>query len=275
MQMDFNKFKEAASGGRKTPETTGDGFSDLESALDQIQRAKEMERRLQEQVGPSLSEQALELAQDPKIQQAAREIWYGPEEAATGGSSRPTNGASDGPGRPDRAEVTPEVTPEVTESAESGVTSLPIEPVKRNLGAIDDYEKIDRIATGRDVLEFGIVTTDTGSHRVTITDGDEVVQYPADEFMEWAERQGFYDRSDHTENRRQKVRKRLDEWFSTTREKVVFTLAVHEYHGESSLFESQEDIADFLDTSGSNVRNIKSEFSGATITIFDEIEVTL
>jgi hypothetical protein len=263
MEMDYDRFKENA-GGSKAPKVASGGLSDLESALDQIQRAKEMERRLQDEVGPSLSEQVLELAQDPKIQRAAREIWYGPEEAASGPASGPASGSERG-----------EVTPEVTESAESGVTSLPIEPIKRNLGAIDDYEKIDRIATGRGALELGIATTDTGSYRVTITDGDEIIQYPAEEFIEWAEREGLYDRSENTENRRQKVRKRLDEWFSTTREKVVFTLAVHEYHGESSLFESQEDIADFLDTSGSNVRNIKSEFSGATITIFDEIEVTL
>ena len=45
MEMDYSKFKEAASGGPKAPETTGDGLSDLESALDQIQRAKPMERR--------------------------------------------------------------------------------------------------------------------------------------------------------------------------------------------------------------------------------------
>ena len=77
MEMDYSKFKEAASGGTKAPETTGDGLSDLESALDQIQRAKQMERRLQDEVGPSLSEQVLELAQDPKIQRAAREIGTG------------------------------------------------------------------------------------------------------------------------------------------------------------------------------------------------------
>jgi len=271
MQMDYSKFKEAASGSRKTPETTGDGLSDLESALDQIQRAKQMERRLQDEVGPSLSEQVLELAQDPKIQRAAREIWYGPEGAAPSASSRSANGASDGP---DRGEVTPEVTPEVTDSAESGVTSGVIEPVQSDLTAVDDYVKVDRITAGRDVLEIGIATTDTGSQRVTLTDGDEIIQYPAEEFIEWVEREGLYDRSDDIEKRLQKLREWVNDVSSSKKDEVLLTLIMHEYHGESSVFDTQEDIADFLDTSHAYVRNVKSEFSGS-VTLNEDIEVTL
>jgi hypothetical protein len=271
MEMDYSKFKEAASGGSKTPETTGDGLSDLESALDQIQRAKQMERRLQDEVGPSLSDQVLKLAQDPKIQRAAREIWYGPEEAATAGPSGSTNGASDGPVG---TEVTPEVTPEVTNSEEPGVTSGVIEPVQSDLTAVDDYVKVDRITAGRDVLELGIATTDTGSQRVTITDGDEVIQYRAEEFIEWVEREGLYDPSDEMEKRLQKLREWVNDASSTKKDEVLLTLIMHEYHGESSVFDTQEDIADFLDTSNTYVRNVKSEFSGS-VTLNEDIEVTL
>jgi len=270
MEMDYSKFKEAASGGPKAPETTGDGLSDLESALDQIQRAKQMERRLQDEVGPSLSEQVLELAQDPKIQRAAREIWYGPE-GAPSASSRSASGANDGPVG---TEATPEVTPEVTNSGESGVTSGVIEPVQSDLTAVDDYVKVDRIAVGRDVLEIGIATTDTGSQRVTLTDGDEIIQYPAEEFIEWVEREGLYDRSDDIEKRLQKLREWVNDVSSSKKDEVLLTLIMHEYHGESSVFDTQEDIADFLDTSHAYVRNVKSEFSGS-VTLNEDIEVTL
>jgi len=283
MQMDFSEFREAASGGRKTPETTGDGFSDLESALDQIQRAKEMERRLQDQVGPSFSEQALQLIQDPKIQRVAREIWYGPEEAGTADSSRPTNGASDDPDRPDRAEVTPEVTPEVTDSAESSVTGWDVDPIQRDLTAITDYEKIDRIATGRGALELGLATTETGSYRLTITDGDEIEQYPAKEVLEWAEREGIYDASEHMQKRKKEKlqgwRESVQEWCETKKDQVLLTLIIHEYHGEGSVFDTQKEIAEVLDTSASYVRKVKSNHSGrATLDLGDEygtIEVTL
>ena len=274
MQMDYSQFREAASGGRKTPETTGDGLSDLESALDQIQRAKEMERRLQDEVGPSLSDQVLQLAQDPKIQRAAREIWYGPEEAATTGSTGSTGSTNGASGGPDRPGATPEVTPEVTDSGESGVTSGVIEPVQSNLRAVDDYVKVDKIAVGRDVLELGIATTDTGSQRVTITDGDEVIQYRAEEFVEWAEREGLYDRSDDIEKRLQRLREWVNDVSSTKKDEVLLTLIMHEYHGESSVFGDQADIADFLDTSHAYVRNVKSEFSGS-VTLNEDIEVTL
>jgi len=271
MEMDYSKFKEAASGGPKAPETTGDGLSDLESALDQIQRAKQMERRLQDEVGPSLSEQVLELAQDPKIQRAAREIWYGPEGAAPSASSRSASEAGDGPVG---TETTPEVTPEVTNSEESGVISGVIEPVQSDLTAVDDYVKVDRIAVGRDVLEIGIATTDTGSQRVTLTDGDEIIQYPAEEFIEWVEREGLYDRSDDIEKRLQKLREWVNDVSSSKKDEVLLTLIMHEYHGESSVFGDQSDIADFLDTSHAYVRNVKSEFSGP-VTLNEDVEVTL
>ena len=117
MEMDFDRFKDAASGGpasggSNASETVSGGLSNLESALDEIQRAKQMERRLQDELGPSFSDQVLQLAQDPKIQRAAREVWYGPEEAASAG---PSAGPDGGPDRAERAEVTSEVTPEVTE----------------------------------------------------------------------------------------------------------------------------------------------------------------
>jgi hypothetical protein len=265
MEMDYDRFKEAA-GGSKAPKPSSGGLSDLESALEEIQRAKEMERRLQDEVGPSFSDQVLKLAQDPKIQRAAREIWYGPEEAAPSASSRSANGASDGP---DRGEVTPEV----TDSAESDVTRWDIDPIQRDLTAITDYEKIDRIATGRGALELGIATTESGSHRVTITDGNEVEQYPAEEFMEWAEREGLYDGSEYREKRLQKLRECHDEVFETKKSEVLFTLAMHEYYGESSVFDTQKEIAEFADTSPNYVRKLKSKYSGpVTIDLCDEIE---
>ena len=279
MEMDYDRFKEAA-GGSKPPKTASGGLSDLESALDEIQRAKEMERRLQDELGPSFSDQVLQLAQDPKIQRAAREIWYGPEEAPTAASPGATAPASDGP---DRGEVTPEVTPEVTDSAESGVTRWDIDPIQRDLTAITDYQKIDRIATGRDVLEVGIATTETGSHRVTITDGDEVVQYPAEEVIGWAEREGLYDPSEHREKRKKEQLQRLREWIQeeseNKKEEVLATLILHEYVGESSVFDTQKEIAEFLDTSPNYVRKLKSKHSGpVTIDVNNGeriIEVTL
>jgi hypothetical protein len=279
MEMDFDRFKETASagpasGGSNAPETASHGLSNLESALDEIQRAKEMERRLQDQLGPSFSDQALQLIQDPKIQRAAREIWYGPEEAASAGPSAGPNG---GPDRPDRAEATPEVTPEVTNLAESDVTGWDIDPIRRDLTAITDYEKIDRIDTGRGVLELGIATTESGSYRLTITDGDEVQQYPADEVVEWAEREGIYDRSEHEEKRKQE---KLQEWYENVQEwceskkyEVLLTLIAHEYHGESSVFDTQKEIADLLDTTPNYVRKVKSKHSGpVAIDLGDEIE---
>jgi hypothetical protein len=279
MEMDFDRFKETASGGPASggshaSETASHGLSNLESALDEIQRAKEMERRLQDQLGPSFSDQALQLIQDPKIQRAAREIWYGPEEAASAG---PSGGPNGGPDRPDRPEATPEVTPEVTNLAESGVTSWDIDPIQRDLTAITDYEKIDRIDTGRGVLELGIATTESGSYRLTITDGDEVQQYPADEVVEWAEREGIYDRSEHEEKRKQE---KLQEWYENVQEwcdskkyEVLLTLIAHEYHGESSVFDTQKEIAELLDTTPNYVRKVKSKHSGpVAIDLGDEIE---
>jgi hypothetical protein len=279
MEMDFDRFREAASGGpasggSNAPKAASGGLSDLESALDEIQRAKEMERRLQKEVGPSFSDQVLKLAQDPKIQRAAREVWYGPEEAASAGLSAGPNG---GPDRPDRAEVTPEVTPEVTDSSESDVTECDLDPIRRDLGAVTDYEKIDRIDIGRDVLEFGIATTETGPDRVTVTDGDEIIQYPAPEFMEWAEREGLYDPSEHREKRKQEKlqgwHESVQEWCETKKDQVLLTLIIHEYHGEGSLFDTQKEIAEVLDTSPSYVRKVKSNHSGrATIDLGDEFE---
>jgi hypothetical protein len=260
MELDYDQFRAAA----ETSETTSGGLSNLESALDEIQRAKELEQRLQAEVGPSLSDQILDLAQDPKIQRAAREVWYGPEEAASASSSSGVNGG------PDRAEVTPEV----TDSAESGVTSPVIEPVQGDLTAVEDYAKVDEIAVGRDALEIGIATTTNGSHRVTLTDGDEVIQYPAEAFVEWAERKGLYDPPEDIENRLQRLREWVQEAASTTKDEVLLTLIFHEYHGESSVFDDMSDIADFLGTSHSHVRNVKSEYSGP-VTLNDEIEVTL
>jgi hypothetical protein len=279
MEMDYDRFKEAA-GGSKAPKTTGRGLSDLESALDEIQRAKEMERRLQDELGPSFSDQALQLIQDPKIQRAAREIWYGPEGAAPSASSRSANGASDGP---DRGEVTPEVTPEVTDSEESDVTRWDVDPIQRDLTAITDYEKIDRIATGRGALELGLATTETGSYRLTITDGDEIEQYPAKEVLEWAEREGIYDASEHMQKRKKEKlqgwRESVQEWCETKKDQVLLTLIIHEYHGEGSVFDTQKEIAEVLDTSASYVRKVKSNHSGrATLDLGDEyetIEVTL
>jgi hypothetical protein len=281
MEMDYDRFKEVA-GGSKAPKTSGGGLSDLESALDEIQRAKEMERRLQDELGPSFSEQALQLIQDPKIQRMAQEIWYGPE-GVPSDSSRPTNGASDDPDRPDRGQVTPEVTPEVTDSAESDVTGWDVDPIQRDLTAITDYEKIDRIATGRGVLELGLATTETGSYRLTITDGDEIEQYPAKEVLEWAEREGIYDPSERMQKRKKEKlqgwRESVQEWCETKKDQVLLTLIIHEYHGEGSVFDTQKEIAEVLDTSASYVRKVKSNHSGrATLDLGDEyetIEVTL
>jgi len=278
MEMDFDRFKDAASGGpasggSNAPETASGGLSGLESALDEIQRAKEMERRLQDELGPSVSDQVLKLAQDPKIQRAAREVWYGPEEAASASSSSGPNGG------PERAEVTPEVTPEVTDSPESAVTECDLDPIQRDLGAVTDYEAVTRIDIGRDVVELGIATDHNGDQRVTVTDGDEIIQYRAEEFMEWAEREGYCDRSETDENRRQRVREWYDKLFETKKGKVLFALALHEYHGESSLFDNQKDLAECFDTSHNYVRKVKSKHSGR-VTIdfgdeFDSIEVTL
>jgi len=283
MEMDFDRFQEAASagpasGGSNTPETVSGGLSNLESALDEIQRAKEMERRLQDELGPSFSDQALQLIQDPKIQRAAREIWYGPEGAAShSASAGPSGGPNGGPDRPDRPEATPEVTPEVTNLAESGVTSWDVDPIQRDLTAITDYEKIDRIATGRGVLELGIATTESGSYRLTITDGDEVQQYPAEEVVEWAEREGIYDRSEHEEKRKQEKLQEwyenVQEWTESKKDEVLLTLIAHEYHGESSMFDTQQEIADLLDTTPNYVRKVKSNHSGrVTLDLGDEIE---
>ena len=272
MEMDYDRFKEAA-GGSKAPKTAGRGLSDLESALDEIQRAKEMERRLQDELGPSFSDQALQLIQDPKIQRAAREIWYGPE-GAPSASSRSASEANDGPAG---TEATPEVTPEVTDSTESGVTRWDIDPIQRDLTAITDYEKIDRIATGRGALELGLATTETGSYRFTITDGDEIEQYPAKEVLEWAEREGIYDASEHMQKRKKEKlqgwRESVQEWCETKKDQVLLTLIIHEYHGEGSVFDTQKEIAEVLDTSASYVRKVKSNHSGrATLDLGDEIE---
>ena len=273
MEMDYDRFREAA-GGSKASKTASGGLSDLESALDEIQRAKEMERRLQDELGPSFSEQALQLIQDPKIQRAAREIWYGPEGAAPSASSRSASEANDGPAG---TEATPEVTPEVTDSTESGVTGWDIDPIQHDLTAITDYEKIDRIATGRGVLELGLASTETGSYRFTITDGDEIEQYPAKEVLEWAEREGIYDASEHMQKRKQEKRQEwyghVQEWCGTKKEEVLLTLILHEYHGESSVFDTQKEIAEALDTSASYVRKVKSNHSGrATLDLGDGIE---
>jgi len=276
MDMDYDQFKDAASEGSTAPKTASGGLSELESALDQIQRAKEMERRLQDEVGPSLSEQVLELAQDPKIQRAAREIWYGPEEAPTAASPSSPSGASGGP---DRGEVTPEV----TDSEESGVTGRDLDPVQSDLTAVTNYQGVTRIDGGRDVLELGIATTNTGEKRVTVTDGDEIIQYRAEEFMEWAEREGFYHRSEATEKRRQERLQRFREWVreacETKKQEVLTALVLHEYHGESSVFDKQKEIAEFLDTSSNYVRKVKSEHSGPVTLNFNNgersIEVTL
>ena len=290
MEMDFDRFQEVASGGSKAPETPNHGLSNLESALDEIQRAKEMERRLQEQVGPSFSEQALQLIQDPKIQRAAREIWYGPEEAASHASASSSSGPNGGPDRPDRAEATPEVTPEVTDSEESDVTWWGVDPIRRDLRAITDYEKVDRIATGRGVIEVGIATAESGSYRLTVTDGDEVIQYPAEEVLERAEQRGILDHSadevmEWTEQAKRKQEKRqewsenVQEWCGTKKEEVLLTLILHEYHGESSVFDTQKEIAEALDTTPNYVRKVKSNHSGRTTLDFgdetDSIEVTL
>ena len=275
MEMDFDRFKETASGGTASggsnaPETVSGGLSDLESALDEIQRAKDMERRLQKEVGPSFSDQVLKLAQDPKIQRAAREVWYGPEEAASAG---PSTGPSGGPDRPDRAEATPEVTPEVTEPAESAFTRFDVDPIQRDLTAITDYKEFEEIATEQGVLTFGIATTETGPDRVTITDGDEIIQYPAPEFVEWFEREGLYDPSEHREKRikelRQKLRESIEEKFDNKKEQVLFTLALNEHVGESSVFDTQKEIAELLDTSDNYVRKVKSKYRDHITFIFD------
>jgi hypothetical protein len=289
MEMDFDRFKDAASGGpasggSNAPKTSGGGLSNLESALDEIQRVKEMERRLQEQVGPSFSEQALQLIQDPKIQRAAREIWYGPEEAATSGPPGPAPSPSSSGGvngGPERAEVTPEVTPEVTDSPESGVTLSDLDPIQGDGSDVTDYQEVETIATGQGVIKVGIATTETGPHRVTFTDGDEIIQYPAPEFMEWAEREGIYDRLEQEENRKREKRQewyeKVQEWCGSKKEQVLLTLILHEYHGESSVFDDMADIAELLDTSHNYVRKVKSKHSGrATLESGDEtIEVTL
>ena len=273
MELDYDQFKDAATEGSNAPKTASGGLSGLESALDEIQRAKEMERRLQDELGPSVSDQVLKLAQDPKIQRAAREVWYGPEEAASASSSSAPNGG------PERAEVTPEVTPEVTDSPESAVTECDLDPIQRDLGAVTDYEAVTRIDIGRDVVELGIATDHNGDQRVTVTDGDEIIQYRAEEFMEWAEREGYCDRSETDESRRQRVREWYDELFETKKGKVLFALALHEYHRESSLFDNQKDLAECFDTSHNYVRKVKSKHSGR-VTIdfgdeFDSIEVDL
>ena len=280
MEMDYDQFKDAASEGSTAPKTASGGLSELESALDQIQRAKEMERRLQDEVGPSLSEQVLELAQDPKIQRAAREIWYGPEGAPTAASPSSPSGTSDGA---DRGGVTSEVTPEVTDSEESDVARRDLDPIQSDLTAVTNYQGVTRIDGGRDVLEIGIATTNTGEKRVTVTDGDEIIQYRADEFMEWAEREGFYHRSEATEKRRQERLQRFREWVQEAcenkKQEVLVSLVLHEYHGESSVFDKQKEIAEFLDTSSNYVRKVKSEHSGpVTLNLNDgerSIEVTL
>ena len=279
MEMDFDRFREAASagsasGGSNAPETVSGGLSNLESALDEIQRAKDMERRLQKELGPSFSDQVLKLAQDPKIQRAAREVWYGPEEAASAGP----NG---GPDRADRAEAAPEVTPEVTEPAESAVTRFDVDPIQGDGSDVTDYQEIERIATGQGVVRFGVAATETGPHRVTVTDGDEIIQYPAPEFMEWAEREGLYDPSEYREKRekrikelRQKLRESIEEKFDNKKEQVLFTLALNEHVGESSVFDTQKEIAEFLDTSDNYVRKVKSKYRDHITFIFDYGERT-
>ena len=276
MEMDFDRFKETASGGSSAPETVSGGLSNLESALDEIQRAKDMERRLQDELGPSFSDQVLQLAQDPKIQRAAREVWYGPED--TSNQSAASTASTSGPnGGPERAEVTPEVTPEVTDSSKSGVTGCDLDPIQSDLGAVTDYKKIDRIHIERSVLELGIATDHNGDKRVTVTDGDEVIQYRADEFMEWAEREGYFDRSELMEKlqqeRLQEYREWLQERAQSKKSEVLFTLILHEYVGESSVFDDMTDIAELLDTSHNYVRKVKSNHSGrATIDFGDEYE---
>ena len=292
MEMDFDRFREAASagsasGGSNAPKAASGGLSDLESALDQIQRAKEMERRLQQEVGPSFSDQVLKLAQDPKIQRAAREVWYGPEGAEPPASAGSSAGPNGGPDRADRAEATPEVTPEVTDSVEPAVTEWDLDPIQSDLTAIDDYEKIDRIDVGQHVLEFGIATTHSGEQRVTVTDGDRVKQFPAEEFKEEIERVLEIDLEERARERRERKMQKLYEWVressNTKEEAVVMTLVLDEIHGEGSVFDSMKEIAEFLDTSHNYVRKVKSEHSGpGRLTIggqeFDEefeIEVTL
>jgi hypothetical protein len=266
MELDYDQFKDAATEGSNAPKTASGGLSGLESALDEIQRAKEMERRLQDELGPSVSDQVLKLAQDPKIQRAAREVWYGPEEASASSSSGPNGG-------PERAEVTPEVTPEVTDSPESAVTECDLDPIQRDLGAVTDYEAVTRIDIGRDVVELGIATDHNGDQRVTVTDGDEIIQYRADEFMEWAEREGLCDPSEIKEKRFQKLRETYQELFETKKAEVLFALAMHEYHGESSVFDDQKEIAECFDTSYNYVRKVKSKHSGpVTIDLHDEVE---
>jgi len=288
MEMDFDRFREAASagsasGGSNAPKAASGGLSDLESALDQIQRAKEMERRLQEEVGPSFSDQVLKLAQDPKIQRAAREVWYGPEGAEPPASAASSAGPNGGPDRPDRAEATPEVTPEVTEA----VTEWELDPIQSDLTAIDDYDKIDRIDVGQDVVEFGIATTHSGEQRVTATDGDRVKQFPAEAFKEEIERVLEIDLDEKARKRYERKLQKLYEWVrensNTKEEAVVMTLVLDEINGEASVFDSMKEIAEFLDTSHNYVRKVKSEHSGpGRLTIggqeFDEemeIEVTL
>ena len=288
MEMDFDRFREAASagsasGGSNAPKPAGGGLSDLESALDQIERAKQMERRLQEQVGPSLSDQVLKLAQDPKIQRAAREVWYGPE----GAESPAPAGPNGGPDRPDRAEATMDVTPEVTPEVTEAVTEWELDPIQSDLTAIDDYDKIDRIDVGQDVVEFGIATTHSGERRVTITDGDRVKQFPAEEFKEEFERVLEIDLEKRARKRHERKLQKLYEWIkeysNTTEEAVVFTLVLDEINGGASVFDSMKEIAEFLDTSHNYVRKVKSDHSGpGRLTIggqeFDEeveIEVTL
>jgi predicted secreted protein len=225
------------------------------------------------------------LIQDPKIQRAAREIWYGPEEAASGspGPAPSASSSSGANGGPERAEVTPEVTPEVTDSPESGVTLSDLDPIQGDGSDVTDYQEVERIATGQGVIKFGIATTETGPHRVTLTDGDEIIQYPAPEFMEWAEREGLYDRAEHEEKRKQEKLQewyeKVQEWCESKKDQVLLTLILHEYHGESSVFDDMTDIAELLDTSHNYVRKVKSKHSGrATIDFGDEIgsiEVTL
>jgi predicted secreted protein len=283
MEMDFDRFREAASagsasGGSNASETVSGGLSNLESALDEIQRAKDMERRLQKEVGPSFSDQVLKLAQDPKIQRAAREVWYGPEGAEPPASAASSAGPNGGPDRPDRAEATPEVTPEVTEPAESAVTRFDVDPIQGDGSDVTDYQEVERIATGQGVVRFGVAATETGPDRVTVTDGDEIIQYPAPEFMEWAEREGLYDPSEYSEKRikelRQKLRESIEEKFDNKKEQVLFTLALNEHVGESSVFDTQKEIAEFLDTSDNYVRKVKSKYRDHITFIFDYGERT-
>jgi hypothetical protein len=57
------------------------GMSGPVEVEDPVQFAETLMQIQEQNSGPELSEQVLELATDPKVQKAARELWYGPENA--------------------------------------------------------------------------------------------------------------------------------------------------------------------------------------------------